>query len=232
MNRKIDTFTYTPEPMSNWSDPYSLLVKEAYETTLKGKNNLNNQWKTLEGMSGGKYRCFINNLVKIVPDPKYLEIGSWIGSTACAAIYGNKLKAVCIDNWSQFGGPKEKFESNIDLCLKDSQCNFSFIEKDFRKVDYDSLGKFNIYFFDGPHEEIDQYDAIKYVQNALDDTYILIIDDFNAPQVRNGTFNALRDLNHTVISSIEIITAHPGPRGQNSDWHEGYFIAVIKKGNL
>ena len=229
MNQSVDTFTYTPDPMSSWTHSYSVMIRDAYESALAEKDTLSMVWKNMPGMSGRMYRAFINNLVKLVPDPRYLEIGTWKGSTACAAISGNKLKAVCVDNWSQFGGPKEEFLAHINLCLKDSDCDFNFIENDFRKVDYDSLGKFNIYFFDGPHEEVDQYDAIKYAQNALDDTYILVVDDFNVPHIRTGTYNALKDLNHNIVSSIEIISAYPGPREQHSHWHGGYFIAVIKK---
>lgn len=230
MIRPHDEFTYNPDPISSWAHPLSLIVKDAYQNSLEEKDNLSAHWKTIFGMSGRKYRSFINTLVKLMPDPRYLEIGTWTGSTACSAIYGNKLKAVCIDNWSQFGGPKDQFHANIDNCLKDSNCDFNFIESDFRNVDYSSLGKFNIYFFDGPHEEADQYDAIKLVQGALDDTYILIIDDFNVPEIRKGTFDALKDNNNKIVSSIEILTSYPGPREQNSSWHAGYFIAVIQKG--
>src|SRR5437868_2345370 len=63
----------------------------------------------VEGMSGLKYRYFINRLVGSVPDARYLEIGSWAGSTLCAAIHGNTVTAVAVDDWSQFGGPKEHF---------------------------------------------------------------------------------------------------------------------------
>lgn len=213
----------------DWDHPYSLAVKTAYDSAAEDKGNLSMIWKNLPGMSGRKYRLFVNNLIKQIADSRYLEIGSWKGSTACAAIYGNKLKALCVDNWSQFGGPKEEFQSNVDLCLKDSDCDFSFIESDFRKVDYSSIGKFNVYFYDGPHEEQDQYDGLIIAQPALDDVYILIVDDYNHENVIKGTNRALDFLKHTVISSILIETPYPGPREQHSDWHAGYFIAVIKK---
>ena len=68
---------------------------------------------------------------------------------------------------------------------------------------------------------------------ALDDEYVLIVDDFNWSKVRKGTFDGIRDLGHKVISSIEIRTteddSHPQLSGKNSNWHNGYFIAVISK---
>ena len=68
---------------------------------------------------------------------------------------------------------------------------------------------------------------------ALDDEYVLIVDDFNWSKVRKGTFDGIRDLGHKVISSIEIRTteddSHPQLSGKNSNCHNGYFIAVISK---
>ena len=32
---------------------------------------------SIDGMSGKKYRFFINNLVRTVANPRYLEVGSW-----------------------------------------------------------------------------------------------------------------------------------------------------------
>jgi hypothetical protein len=182
-------------------------------------------------MSGQKYRTFINNLVGSHPDARYLEIGSWTGSTATAALYGNSVRAVCIDNWSQFGGPKATFVANIERVLSPT-IDFQFIEKDFRSIDYTLIGNFNVYLFDGPHEERDQYDGIMVVRPALDKSFILIVDDWNSRQVRLGTFRAIRDAGYSISSSVEIRTTqdntHPPVSGKNSDWHNGYFIAVLK----
>jgi hypothetical protein len=65
--------------------------------------------RQIEGMSGQKYRLLINQLVGSISDARYLEIGSLAGSTAAAALYGNRVRALCIDNWSEFGGSRELF---------------------------------------------------------------------------------------------------------------------------
>lgn len=224
-----DIIKFDPPDLSNWDHPYSLFLKQAYQSSIEGTDSLNSHWKSIGGMSGKKYRAFINSLIKLIPDPKYLEIGSYMGSTACAAISGNNLKATCIDNWSQFGGPKQAFIDNTNLCLSESQCELQLIEEDFRKIDYSSIGKFNVYMFDGPHEDIDQYEGITMVQNALDDVYVLIVDDYNNESIRISSLKALEDLNSKILSSIEIITPYPGDRMETSNWHNGYFMAVIKK---
>jgi hypothetical protein len=139
--------------------PVSVLMKKALDQTIANIGGPADFVRAIDGMAGQKYRTFINNLVKDHPDPRYLEIGSYTGSTATAAISGNAVKALCIDNWSEFGGPKETFFANIEA-VRSPTVDFRFIQSDFRRVDYASLGRFNIYLFDGPHDEQDQYDGI------------------------------------------------------------------------
>jgi hypothetical protein len=216
----------------NWKLPETEPVINAYFAASAMYHNLPDHIRYMDGMSGRKYRYFINNLISNIKDPRYLEIGSWKGSTACSAMWGNSCKALCIDNWAEFGGPKNEFQQNINHTLT-KNIDFRFIEKNYREIDYSNVGKFNVYLFDGPHKEQDQYDGIIIAQPALDDTYILIVDDWNWNPVRKGTMDALNKLKSTIISSITIRTtddeSHPEIYGQYSDWHNGYFIGVIKK---
>ena len=209
------------------------LAKYAFEETLKQDSGLPRAIRDVEGMSGQKYRMFINRFIHSLPDARYLEIGSWAGSTAVAALYGNKARALCIDNWSQFGGPKAKFVANIES-IRSADLDFSFVERDFRTVDYASIGTFNVYLFDGPHSERDQYDGIVLPQRALAETYLLVVDDWNWFQVRVGTLQGLKDADCRIECSIEIRTtldnSHPDSFGNDSDWHNGYLIAVICQG--
>jgi hypothetical protein len=182
-------------------------------------------------MSGQKYRSFINAFVRSSGDARYLEVGSWAGSTATAALFQAKAKALCIDNWSLFGGPRSQFFSNIETVLTPN-IDFEFLEKDFRSVDYTAIGKFNIYLFDGPHEYSDQYDGVMLAQPALDNRHLLIVDDWNWVQVRAGTLQALKETGCAVESSIEVHTpldsdGNPALGGKKSDWHNGYFMGVI-----
>lgn len=186
----------------------------------------------MEGMSGKKYRYLINNLIGSLDDARYLEVGSWAGSTACSAMYGNKCKVTCVDNWSEFGGPKDAFLHNTNSARSDD-VEFQLIESDFRTIDYNNIGKYNVYMFDGPHLEQDQYDGVVIAQPALDDEYLLIVDDYNGFDIQNGTIRAVNDLNLDVIASLQITTRNDGNFAQighhQSDWHNGYLIAVVTK---
>jgi hypothetical protein len=218
--------------LGDWTTPEAEILSNALLNALAMDHKLPNWIRYMDGMSGKKYRYFINNLVATVPDARYLEIGSHSGSTACSALFGNKVKATCIDNWSEFGGPKQWFMHNINNVLT-PDIDFKFIESDFRKVDYSSIGKYNIYMFDGPHFEKDQYDGIELVQDALDDQYVLIVDDYNWSHIQKGTQDALNHVGHKVLASIVVTTwigdGHPIVSHQFSDWHDGYFIALMSK---
>lgn len=204
----------------------------AFEAACGGHGRLTPEIRAIEGMSGQSYRTFINEYVGKTPQARYLEVGSWAGSTATAALFGNRVDSVCIDNWSLFGGPREAFLANIKLALSE-QVAFRFIESDFRAVDFASLGKFNVYLFDGPHEEVDQYDGVKLAQPALEARYLLVVDDWNWRAVRNGTFQALVDLGCRIEAAMEVRTTrndtHPDVAWEKSEWHNGYFLGVVAK---
>ena len=224
---------------------YSKNLRAAFFESLAVQTKIPDWIKFMPGMSGKKYRYFVNNLISLIDNPRYLEIGCWAGSTACSALYGNKVKALCIDDWSQFSdpktinpsldvtSPKNSFHTNIKKIISE-KIDFKFIESDFRKIDYKEVGKFNIYVFDGPHEVKDHYDGVDIVLPALDEVFVLIIDDWNMPHVREGTLKAIDDSNINVISKIEIMTTQNDAvpkllQCQFSDWHLGYFLAVCKK---
>jgi hypothetical protein len=186
-------------------------------------------------MSGRRYRETINRLLRAVESPRYLEVGSWMGSTLCAAIHGNPaVSALAIDNWSQFGGPRERFLLNLARHAPQAAA-ISFLTMDFRSVPFSALGPFNVYLFDGPHEREDQRDGLALALPGLDREFIFIVDDWNWPHVRAGTMDAVMGLGIDVLDSVEIRTtldnSHPADSGlavdEASDWHNGYFLAVL-----
>jgi len=230
--KDLPTPTETTIEVSFGSSPYQSIFEKSYnDITLNQRISLD--VLTMDGMSGGYYRSFINNLIFNLSDAKYLEVGSWAGSTVCSAVENNNCKAICIDNWSEFGGPKDKFIENTNKVIGVNN-TITLIESDFRKVDYNALGKSQVYLFDGPHSYQDHYDGITISQPALQDVYIQIVDDWNWPSVRNGTLDAIKNLGIEILESITVRTSQDNEHTKafcksEGRWHNGYFIAVLKK---
>jgi hypothetical protein len=183
----------------------------------------------LEGMSGLKTQHFYNNLLEM-NDARYLEIGVWKGSTVCAAMYGNKAKVTCIDNWSEFGGPKEEFLINFNK-FKGLNDAF-FIEQDCFATDVSTLGKYNIYMYDGNHDIDNHYRALSHFYDCLDDIFIYIVDDWNWLQVREGTMSAINNLKLNILFEKAIRLTNDNSTTYSKDtWWNGIYVAVLQKKN-
>jgi len=185
----------------------------------------------MEGMTGKKTRHFYNNLMN-KEDLRYLEIGTWKGSSVCSAMCGNKAKVVCIDNWSEFGGPKNEFLHNFYKYKGKNDA--AFIEQDCYTVDVSKLPKFNVYMYDGNHTKDSHNKALVHYYKCLDDMFIFIVDDWNWLEVREGTLDSLKELNLTVLYHREIRTTnnntHPlWGSPEQKQWHNGIYVAIIKK---
>jgi hypothetical protein len=150
---------------------YKNLVEKSFENAENGVSKINDDIINLDGMTGTKTRHFYNNLLNF-EDARYLEIGTWKGSSVCSAMYGNNAKVTCIDNWSEFGGPKKEFIKNFNKFKKNN--NAVFIEQDCYKVDTSKLAKYNIYMFDGNHTYDSHYKALNHYIHNLDDVFIFI----------------------------------------------------------
>jgi hypothetical protein len=209
---------------------YKAEVEAAFENAEKGVSKITDYIIKMEGMSGTKTRHFYNNLLTM-DDARYLEIGTWKGSSVCSAMCGNKATVVCIDNWSEFGGPKSEFMQNFEMFKGDN--NASFIESNCFNVDVSSLPKFNIYLYDGNHTEDSHYKALMHFYNCLDDVFIFIVDDWNWQDVRDGTFNSIKKLNLQVLYEKEVRltndNSHTPHHEAKDTWWNGIYIAILQK---
>ena len=202
-------------------------ISLALENTELLKSNLNKEILEMEGMSGYKTRHFYNNLCSF-SDTRYLEIGSWKGSSLCSAMYKNTISCTAIDNWSLWEGPKNEFLKNYETYKGNN--NAKFIENDCWNVDINKLDKVNIYMYDGHHSESSHYKALNYFLPILDTEFIYLVDDWNWESVREGTDNSIKDNNLNIIYKKEIFTEKdPGRKGALTEWHNGICIFVLKK---
>ena len=211
-------------------ETYKSLIETSFKNAENNFSKITNDIINMDGMSGIKTRHFYNNLLN-TEDARYLEIGTWKGSSVCSAMCGNKAKVVCIDNWSEFGGPKNEFLLNFERYKGENDA--TFIEDDCYKVDISIFSKFNIYMYDGNHSNESHYYALFHYYNCLDDIFIFIVDDWNWEDVRNGTKNSIHKLNLKVLYEKEIRltwdNSHTPQQEARDTWHNGIYVAILQK---
>lgn len=186
------------------------------------RNDLNEKALSIQGMSGKNIRYLLNTLLSF-DNVKYLEIGCWKGSTLYSALINNNPSyALAIDNFSEFGGPRNEFYEN----MKDVDSKFDFIDGDCFLIDKSKINhKFNVYFYDGEHSEESHEKALTYFYDLLEDSFIYICDDWNWKQVRNGTKRAIDKLNLVVKNEKSFFTTEQDPL----TWWNGIWIAELSK---
>lgn len=164
-----------------------------------------------------------------------MEVGSWKGSSLVAALYGNPCCAgLAIENWSEFGSPREEFMANLVRWLPAAWLRF--VEEDFFKVDVgDSYpGMFNIYFYDGAHTREAQKQAITHAWPALADASIIVVDDWNWRDVRAGTLEGLAQVGARVSFQAEVRhtwdNSHTPVEAAEQAYWNGMGVFVVAKG--
>lgn len=196
----------------------------------------------IPGMSGQAFRALLNSLFEsknlaLVDGKKtdsqlrsYLEVGTWKGSTFSSAIYSNEIRATCVDNWSQYGGPSSVALLNIGKRV-DGESRVSILNQDFREVHFECLDKepLDVFFFDGPHTRRDHFDGTKIIAKLQFDSLLFIVDDWNDEAVRTGTLEALNGLEcgARVVFSHEIFTSFRAKLF--SRWHNGYSFFILER---
>lgn len=214
-------------------DKYVQHVKECIEKASSYTSKLADDLvRNLYGMTGFKTRHFYNNLCSI-EDARYLEIGTWMGSSLISALYENRhCKATVIDNWSEFGGNMDELNSNIKRFIPHPIC-CNIINSDCFALNEPLDDKFNIYLYDGAHDEISQRKAITEYYKYLDDIAIIIVDDWNHEPTRIGTFKGLDDVDANIHFQHEIRltqdNTHTPMDIAKIDFWNGIGIFVIEK---
>ncbi len=209
---------------------YINLVDKSLAYSSQKKSNMDPSVFGLEGMSTPEFRCFLNNLCSY-GESSYLEIGTFKGSTSCAAMSNNpRLTSFLIDNFSQFdtdGSVGRALAANIEK-YKASTKSVSFINADCFAADKSLItSKIDFYFYDGGHTREDHRRAITDFFENMNDVFVLIVDDYNWFDVSEGTRDGLNLLKDKF--SIEKEWTFLTPANFSPVWHNGTYIAVISK---
>lgn len=176
------------------------------------------------GYSSDKVRRLLNSLCSL-PDVTYLEIGTHLGSTFIPALYDNKVRATCIDNWSLDGHTREDFQANLDLYLPGREV--MVIESDAFKVHLEDIPQpIDMYFFDGPHDRASQYMAFSFFNPIFANRFVAFVDDWNYAEPREETQRAFKDLKYKVLWERLLPAKYDRDPEQ---WWNGLYVALLEK---
>jgi hypothetical protein len=141
---------------------------------------------TLPGFSSVANRKVLNDLVATVPKARILEVGSYKGSTAVAMCYGNDVECIhMIDNHSEFGDTRDELR---EVCERFGLPATIHDLDWFAPLPADAFGgtKFNVYLYDGPHEDHHHALELAIAWPHLADSFVYVVDDYSWSQVHRG----------------------------------------------
>ncbi len=187
----------------------------------------------IPGLTSTRVQSLINGLAK--SSSKYLEIGSYQGATAAAALSGNKLEAYFVDMWQSapqavrrgwetpVTNTLEEFKQNIKPYKGDSKIFIS--NSDMFRVDVSKISDIDLFFYDGPHDHESTKNAVKYYYPSFANQAILIFDDANWTEVVQGAHKGILESGLKILYSKKVLNSLES----DTDWWNGLYIVVVEK---
>jgi hypothetical protein len=187
----------------------------------------------IPGLTSTRVQSLINGLAK--SSSKYLEIGSYQGATAAAALSGNKLEAYFVDMWESapqavrrgwetpVTNTLEEFKENIKPYKGDSKIFIS--NSDMFRVDVSKISDIDLFFYDGPHDHESTKNAVKYYYPSFANQSILIFDDANWTEVVQGAHKGILESGLKILYSKKVLNSLES----DTDWWNGLYIVVVEK---
>ncbi|MBI5834254.1 MAG: class I SAM-dependent methyltransferase [Armatimonadetes bacterium] len=131
----------------------------------------------------------LNTIVSQLPsDQCYVNVGCWHGFSLLAGMVGNPDKrCVGIDNFSEFGGPRESFLQRFE---RHRSAQHEFWEMDYHAYFADvHQGAIGFYLYDGEHSYENQLEGLLTAEPFLAPEAIIAVDDTNWDSAHQATLD-------------------------------------------
>jgi len=213
------------------SNEWVNIINDSVEKGLRKESKIEDWIFNIKSFSTHEIKCFMNNLCSH-GDINYLEVGAYKGGTACSAVSHNELlTSYIVDNFSEFtidnAREVQPLTENLNK-ISNTTKNITFIDKDCYQITTEEIPeKIDVYFYDGAHEEEDQYKALNHYLEFMKDTFVFIVDDYNGEEVKVGTKRSLEFLKDKINVEKEWVFETSG--NMQPIWWNGLYIAVISK---
>lgn len=166
---------------------------ETLNTVLPGnsKEKRDRLWELLKipKMSTFAIGAIINEAVaQMKAEECFVNVGVWHGFTLLSGMSGNaSQKCIGVDDFSQFGGPKDQFLKRFQQYQSDQH---RFYDMDYKAYFAQvHTGPIGVYMYDGAHSYPHQPEGLRIAESFLAKDGIIVIDDTNAQEPRQATLD-------------------------------------------
>jgi len=186
----------------------------------------------IPGLTSRRVQTLLNNIAQGVDT--YLEVGTAMGATLCAAVYNNPITAIAVDNWQvqiqpQDGEelPPNRVETLIENLKKyKGHSIINLLDNDLFNIDVTPFAdQVQMFFYDGPHDQETTKNAVMHYWPALTEESVLIFDDANWTGVVEGARAGINECNGNVVYEKLLLNSEENPR----EWWNGLYILVVRK---
>lgn len=210
-------------------------IQDAIERSTRLESKINPGIYRLNSPSGTMGRALMNNLADLIKDDlRYFEVGTERGVAYVSVMSGHTPKYSCVcDLWPN-DWIKPDFDENVNEFLPDLKYGqLNLLIEDCFSVDPKRIkSKINFYFYDAMHDHLNQKRAYTHFNELFDETFLTVVDDFNDPEARSGTYEAFKELGYTVLYEKVLPTEywdHKGGAGNPNTFWNGLGVFLIKK---
>ena len=164
--------------------------------------------------------AMINRAVsELKPDECFVNIGVWNGFTFLSGVAHNPEKTcIGVDNFSQFGGPREAFLERFNR-LKSPR--HSFFDMDFEEYFRTKhQHKIGFYIYDGDHKYEDQLIGLQVAEPYFSDNCIILVDDTNWKDPWQATYDFIKQSKYKYKVLLDQKTA----RNRHLTYHNGIIV--------
>jgi hypothetical protein len=155
----------------------------------------------------------------MAPGEAFVNVGVWNGFTLLSGMAGNPGK-VCIgvDNFSQFGGPKENFLARFEQLKSPKHGFYDMDYKEYFTTHHrEQIG---FYLYDGDHPYQDQLEGLQRAEPFFGPNCVAMVDDTNTPEPRAATLDFIRTSRNRYTVLLDATTC----QNQHVTWWNGVML--------
>ncbi|MBV8098395.1 MAG: class I SAM-dependent methyltransferase [Verrucomicrobia bacterium] len=190
--------------LSNLAAKFDTLFEMVNTRLPEGESDMKRRLRPLcdiPRMSTFAIGAIINRTVSCMnPKACFVNVGVWNGFTLLSGMVGNPGKrCIGVDNFSEFGGPREQFLGRFNAYKSESH---EFFDADYRAY-FESVhtGEIGFYIYDGNHSYENQLLGLKLAEPFFGSGAVVLVDDTNGSEPRQATL----DFIHQSANKYEIL---------------------------